>query len=144
MTASHLTDSGSRRKRHVPTKFDHIYYSVHADGTKMYEVREPHGNRLCKAVSTSLDEAKARANELYAPNAPKVTGSVTFERAVADWRETRDIRRSSAKRLDGILDRHVLPMIGRTKVRDIDIGTYVRVLAKITPGCWRTRPCASS
>ena len=36
MTASHLTDLGSRRKRHVPTKFDHIYYSVHADGTKMW------------------------------------------------------------------------------------------------------------
>jgi integrase len=85
-------------------------------------------------VSPSLEEAKARANELYAPNAPKVTGSVTFEQAVKDWRETRDIAPSSAKRLDGILDRHVLPMIGRTRVRGIDTGTYLRVLAKITPG----------
>jgi integrase len=134
MTGSQNRASGSTRKRHVPTKHDHIYFSTRADGTKVYEVRQPHGNRTYEVVGPSLDEAKARANELYAPNAPKVTGHVTFEQAVADWRETREIRPSSKKRLDGILDRHVLPMIGRTRVRDIDTGTYLRVLAAVTPG----------
>jgi integrase len=134
MTASHSTDSGSRRKRHVPTAHDHIYYSTRADGTKVYEVREPYGNRIFRTVSPNLTEAKAAANALYAPGAPKVSGAVTFEQAAKDWRELRTIAPSSAKRLDGILDRAILPKIGRVKVRDIDTGTYRRVLATATPG----------
>jgi integrase len=134
MTDSHLTDSGSTRKRHVPTKHDHIYRSQRADGSWVYEVRVPHGNRSYEVVGPNLTDAKARANALYAPNAPKVTGHVTFEDAVNDWRGTRNMAPSSVKRLDGVLDRHVLPKIGRVKVRDIDTRTYRTVLATVTPG----------
>lgn len=134
MTASHSNGTTGTRKRHVPTKYDHIYFSTRASGEKVYEVREPYGNRIFRVVSASLDEAKAAANALYAPGAPRVSGAMTFEQAVASWRETREHRPSSVKRLDGILNRHILPKIGRMKVREIDAGTLMRIKNSVTPG----------
>src|SRR5919204_3683999 len=126
--------SASSRKRHIPTKHSHIYYSVRANGSKVFEVRHPEDadkRRRYEVVGPSLAAAKARAHEVHGAGAPKVVSlSVTFEEVVKDWRETRaHLRPASEHRYDGILDRHVLPRLGRTKVKDIDNRTIRRVLA---------------
>jgi integrase len=139
MTDSYDRGSTARRKnkRHVPTQSSHIYYSLRADGSKAWEVRHPadaEGRRQYETLQpgSTFAQAKARAHEVHAADAPRMTSTnTTFAEVVADWRETRDMRPSSEARFDGILDRHVLPRIGRKRVRDINSRAILRLLAEV-------------
>jgi integrase len=110
-----------------------VYWSERKDGKRVYEVRHPAPSRHYETLplGTTLAQAKAKANEAHATDAPVAPNlRLTFVEAVKDWRATREIRPSSEKRLDGILDRHVLPRIGHLRVRDIDAGRIGRVIAE--------------
>ena len=130
-----MTGSNSRGRRHVPTATSHIYKSQRANGKWVFEVRHPadgEGRRRHEVVGSSFAAAKARAHEVHAPNAPRTASTnLTFAEVVEDWRATRELRPSSKARLDGILDRHVLPRIGRTKAREIDSRAILRLLAVV-------------
>jgi integrase len=132
-----MSDSSKQRKRqqHVPVpKAQHVYYTVRAGGEKVYEVRHPkdaEGRRRYETVGTSLGAARARANEVHGKGAPRIVSlTATFAEAVADWRENRNgLAPGTLRRYDGVIARHVLPLIGREKVKDIDTRTYMRLLA---------------
>ncbi len=132
-----MTALNSRGRRHVPTATSHIYFSVRADGSKAWEVRHPAdvaGRRRYETLppGSTLAQAKARAHEVHAPNTrPVASVATSFSEVVTDWRASREMRPSSEARFDGILDRHVLPRIGRMKVRDIDNRTLLRLLAQV-------------
>ena len=70
----------------------------------MFEVRHPvnaEGRRLFETVGPRLDEAKARAREVYGEAAPRVTSvGTTLNEATAYWREVRDVRPASEKVYD--------------------------------------------
>src|SRR6266516_7612195 len=126
----------SKGKRHVPVKnATHIYKSQRANGKWVFEVRHPadaEGRRQYEVVGSSLAAAKARLHEVHAANAPRTASTnTTFAEVVEDWRAAREMRPSSKARFDGILDRHVLPRIGRMKVRDIETRAILRLLAAV-------------
>jgi integrase len=118
------TKSSPKRVRHVPQhNAQNVYYSVLADGSKVYEVRHPpnaDGRRLFETIGTRLDAAKARAREVHheQATAPTTVGT-TFGDVVDQWRAARDMRPRSAVRLDSILRIHIEPRFRRVKVREI-------------------------
>lgn len=129
--------TGTKRVRHAKVKAsgsDHLYYSVLSDGTKKYEVRHPlnsEGKRPFEVVGTRIDQAKARARVIYADadKGVQVTNvGTTLNEVVQDWRETRRMRPRSEQTFDDLLDRHVLPVLGRRKVREIGKFDLVRLL----------------
>jgi integrase len=136
MPDKHDRGSTTKRKprRHVPVKgASHVYWSERKGGKKVWVIRHPAPTRRYETLplGTTLARAKELARQAHAPDAPVAANlRLTFAEAVKDWRETREYRPSSVKRLDGILDRHVLPRIGHMKVRDIDAGRMLRVIAE--------------
>jgi integrase len=98
---------------------------MHSDGTRVFEVRHPlnaDGKRPFEVVGTRLDAAKARAREIYAARdkGGQVTRiGTTLKEVVADWRSVRDIKPRSAESFDYVLDRHIVPVLGSKKVKDL-------------------------
>lgn len=120
-----LEEEVMKRERHVPQdKATHIYWSRRADGTKVFEVRHPRnakGQRPYEVVGTRLDEAKARARQVYGDGAPRVTSvGLTLADVIAHWRDGRRVRPGTASSYDGCLRRYIEPRFGPVRVRDID------------------------
>jgi integrase len=113
------------RRRHVPMpRSSHVYKSQRSDGSWVYEVRHPRnadGKRPFEVVGTRLDEAKARAAEIYRADAPRVTNlTATVADVYADWVAYRRVKVSSAEVYDTIYRSHILPALGTRRVRDLD------------------------
>ena len=113
------------RQRHVPVpRASHVYKSQRADGTWAYEVRHPRngdGKRPFEVVGTRLDEAKARAAEIYRADAPRVSNlTATVKDVYADWVAFRKVKVSSAEVYDTMARGHILPALGNRRVRDLD------------------------
>jgi integrase len=129
--------NGTKPQRHLSVKgAPHVHKSLTKKGW-VYEVRHPdrHYETLPGA---SLAQAKALANKAHATDAPRTVNlTLTFAEAVEDWRATRNIRPSSQKRQDGIVDRHLLPRFRNTRVRDIGPATIERVLVDVPAGSKR-------
>jgi integrase len=117
-------EPSQRRRRHVPQpKAAHVYWSETATG-KVFEVRHPsnaEGKRLYEVVGPRLDEAKARAREVYGETTPRVTSvGRTLDEVIEEWRKLRDVRPASASTYDTLVRLYVTPKLGRRKVRDLD------------------------
>ena len=114
-----------KRVRHVPVKnASHVYKSQRGDGSFVYEVRHPRGSdgkRLYEVVGTRLDQAKARAREVYTEGAPRLAAvGMTLAEVAVDWKQHHTLRPASADTYERIYDAHVAPRLGRVKVRDLD------------------------
>jgi integrase len=98
----------------------------------VFEVRHPRngeGRRLFEVVGPRLDEAKARAREVYGDAAPRVSSvGLTFNDVLADWRAARQVRPGTAKNYDTWLRLYIEPRFGRVKVREISKGMVLRWL----------------
>jgi integrase len=117
--------SSQKRRRHVPQpKAQHIYWSQRADGSKVFEVRHPRnseGKRLYEVVGPRLDQAKARARELYGETAPPIKSvGVTLNEVILEWRKLRDVRPATAATYDLLIRLYIEPKLGRRKARDLD------------------------
>lgn len=124
-----------KRARHVKVEHvSHVYKSQLADGSWVHEVRHPvnaDGKRPFETVGT-LAQAKARARRVHDDSTPHVmTVGMTLSDVVASWRGSRDIEETTAERYDGILELHVLPKLGKLKVRDIDRNRIMAWLLKL-------------
>ena len=113
------------RQRHVPVpRTSHVYKSQRADGSWVYEVRHPRnadGKRPFEVVGTRVDEAKARAAEIYRADAPRVSNlTATVADVYAEWKEYRKVKVSSAEVYDTIYRSHIKPPLGNRRVRDLD------------------------
>jgi hypothetical protein len=134
MSVAHDSPTGCKRKRprHVPVRnASHVYKSQRANGKWVFEVRHPADDkkqRRYEVVGTSLAAAKARAHEVHSAGAPVVTSLTTsLAEVVKDWQANRvGLAPATLKRYDGLLDRHVLPLLGRTKIKDINARTLLR------------------
>jgi integrase len=117
--------SSQKRRRHVPQpKAQHIYWSDRADGSKVFEVRHPanpDGKRLYEVVGTRLDQAKARAREVYGETAPPIKNvGVTLSEVIVEWRKLRDVRPATADTYDLLIRLYIEPKLGRCKARELD------------------------
>jgi integrase len=124
--ASSMPDSKvATRQRHVPVaRASHVYKSQRTDGSWVYEVRHPrnaNGKRPFEVVGARLDEAKARAAEIYRADAPRVSNlTATVADVYEDWKAYRKVKISSAEVYDTIYRSHILPALGHRRVRDLD------------------------
>jgi integrase len=124
-TSSMPDSKVATRQRHVPVaRASHVYKSQRADGSWVYEVRHPrnaNGKRPFEVTGTRLDEAKARAAEIYRADAPRVSNlTATVADVYEDWKAYRKVKVSSAEVYDTIYRSHILPALGHRRVRDLD------------------------
>jgi hypothetical protein len=104
----------------------HVYFSIKANGEKVYLVRHPlnpaTGRNDFETVGTSLDEAKVKANQVHAVNAPRVTTSTTLAEVFTSWRDTRtDLAARTVEHLEVHYKLHIAATFGQVKVREIDV-----------------------
>ena len=116
-----MSNSKVARRRHVPVKgAPNVYKSQRGNGW-VYEVRHPGKARRYETAGTRLDQAKARARAVHGAPTPVASVATRLDEVVADWRRTRQMRPSSATAFDAIYRRHIEPVLGHRKVREIGV-----------------------
>jgi integrase len=108
-----------------------LYYSDSVRYGIRYEVRHPrnaHGKYVIEtlAVGTDLTTARRRANEVHGSAAPPaVNVGTTLAQVVVRWREHRvGLKPRTITSYDRMINLHILPALGRLKVRDL---TAIRI-----------------
>ncbi len=137
------------RQRHVPVpRTSHVYKSQRTDGTWAYEVRHPRnadGKRPFEVIGTRLDEAKARAAEIYRADAPRVSNlTATVADVYAEWVDYRKVKPNSAEVYDTMYRSHILPVLGHRRVRDLDKIAITRWVEGLTRKDGRKGPLSET
>ena len=117
--------SQGRRERHVPVRnVSHVYWSRRANGSKVFEVRHPknvEGHRPYEVVGPRLDEAKARAREIYGSDRRVTNIAMTVdqahEKAGPVWEA--ELKQRTLENYEDKYRLYIRPRWGRARVRDV-------------------------
>lgn len=119
-----MTQTHSKRQRHVPVKGASNVYWSERKGGRVYEVRHPrnaNGVRLYEVVGTRLDVAKSRAREVHGDATPRVASvGTTLGQVFTAWQSAREVRPRTAQTYDDVYRVHIADRLANVKVRDID------------------------